>query len=403
MKKLLLTAAAVIISAFSLSAQESFDDEAILGQLQLLFDEINQAANNKDYKAAETLSQKAIEFFDKQPDQFRYDYEIFQGYFYYNLACYKSLLKNKKEALDALEMAYSHGFNDYETMVGDSDLKNIRKDKRYKKLMARLREETDYPHILKGSGPYEPGSASDMPAFTYMEMDNPDLIRVREYFNLDSIAGPGDEISRIKNLLYWAHDIVRHDGGSSNPDSKNAIDIVNICRERGRGVNCRMMAQLLNECYLAAGFKSRFVTCMPKVMVNDCHVINVVWSETLGRWLWMDPTFAAYVADENGELLGIEEVRERLIDGRPLVLNEDANWNHEHPQTKEYYLETYMTKNLYYVTCRLDSEYNSETSFEGKKWSRVVALVPTGYEPDHDSSHMTTTDNRYFWSSPYSE
>lgn len=58
------------------------------------------------------------------------------------------------------------------------------------------------------------------------------------------------------------------------------------------------MAQMLNECYLAMGFKSRFITCMPKVMINDCHVINAVYSNTLNKWLWMDPTFNAYVTDE---------------------------------------------------------------------------------------------------------
>lgn len=58
------------------------------------------------------------------------------------------------------------------------------------------------------------------------------------------------------------------------------------------------MAQMLNECYLAMGFKSRFITCMPKVMINDCHVINAVYSNTLDKWLWMDPTFNAYVTDE---------------------------------------------------------------------------------------------------------
>lgn len=57
-----------------------------------------------------------------------------------------------------------------------------------------------------------------------------------------------------------------------------------LCRREGRGINCRMMAQLLNECYLAMGFRSRFVTCMPRVMVYDCHVINAVCAESLSKW-----------------------------------------------------------------------------------------------------------------------
>ena len=69
--------------------------------------------------------------------------------------------------------------------------------------------------------------------------------------------------------MHWVHNAVRHDGSSRNPTSRNAIDLIEVCRKENRGINCRMMAQVLNECYLAMGFKSRFVTCMPRKMVND--------------------------------------------------------------------------------------------------------------------------------------
>ena len=90
----------------------------------------------------------------------------------------------------------------------------------------------------------------------------------------------------------------------------------------------------------------------------DCHVINTVWSSELQKWIWVDPTFNAYVTDEDGVMLGIAEVRERLIDGRPLVLNKDANWNNESKQTKEHYLENYMAKNLYYFECVVDNKHS---------------------------------------------
>ena len=70
--------------------------------------------------------------------------------------------------------------------------------------------------------------------------------------------------------------------------------------------------------------------------------------------------FAAYVTDENGLLLHPGEVRERLIKGLPLVLNEDANWNHKTKQTKEGYLENYMAKNLYMLDAHLESRFETE-------------------------------------------
>ena len=33
--------------------------------------------------------------------------------------------------------------------------------------------------------------------------------------------------------------------------------------------------------------------------------------------------------DENGIMLSVQEVRERLRDGRPVILNEEANWNNQ--------------------------------------------------------------------------
>lgn len=97
-----------------------------------------------------------------------------------------------------------------------------------------------------------------------------------------------------------------------------------------------MMATILNECYLSLGFKSRYITCMPKeTEFDDCHVINMVYSNDLKRWIWVDPTFDVYVMDEKGELLGLKEVRERLTNGKMLILNPEANWNRENSQTKK--------------------------------------------------------------------
>lgn len=240
----------------------------------------------------------------------------------------------------------------------------------------QIQMEPSKLQILKKAAAYNLNDERQVPAWTYLPAEDPYLKKLRKEFNLDQVAGDGDEISQIKNLLYWVHDAVRHDGNSYNPESKNAIDLINICKEEDRGVNCRMMATILNECYLAMGFKSRFVTCMPReTEFDDCHVINIVYSKELDKWVWMDPTFAAYVTDDKGTLLSIEEVRESLINDQPLVLNPDANWNHEQPQTKEYYLDMYMAKNLYRFSIPAYSGYDVET---WKKDSTIdyIELLP---------------------------
>lgn len=237
--------------------------------------------------------------------------------------------------------------------------------------------------ILKQAEKYNYADKRYIPKFTYESADDANLRKVRQDLKLDSIAGKGDELSRIFNLMYWVHNLVRHDGSSNNPTLKNAIDIINVCKKENRGVNCRMLAVILNECYLSMGITSRYVTCMPReTQFDDCHVINMVYSKDLGKWIWIDPTFNAYVMDEKGTLLGIQEVRERLVKGQPLILNADANWNREKLQNKGYYLESYMAKNLYRLETPLISQYDMETWTPGKEVSYVELLPLDGIEQE---------------------
>ena len=129
-------------------------------------------------------------------------------------------------------------------------------------------------------------------------------------------------------------------------------------------------------------------------MDNDCHVINMVYINSLKKWIWIDPTFCAYVMDEKGQLLSMEEVRERLIDDKPLIINPDANWNHKASETKEYYLGYYMAKNLYRLECPVSSEYDTETRVAGKKIAYVDLLPLDYFKQGPDKSEFTNQTNQ---------
>jgi hypothetical protein len=238
-----------------------------------------------------------------------------------------------------------------------------------------------YLEILRKADKYNNSDKREIPKFLYQSKDNSDLAALRNQFKLDSIAGTGNEASKILNLMHWIHNLIPHDGQHGNPSTMNAISMIGVCKKEGRGLNCRGLAMTLNECYLALGFKSRYVTCLPKDSLNidsDCHVINTVYAESLKKWIWIDPTNDAYVMNEKGELLGIEEVRERIILDKPLILNPDANWNRMSSTIKEDYLYRYMAKNLYILECPVVSVYNSETNEFGKI-IRSVQLIPLDY------------------------
>lgn len=256
--------------------------------------------------------------------------------------------------------------------------------------------------ILKESAPYKAVADRNAIKWTVSYADPSDslLTRTREYFNLDSVAGDGDDISRIKNLLYWVHDLVRHDGGSNWPSCHfNLVDLYETAKKEERGYNCRFMAMMLAEALLAEGIPARYLTCQPKAYDDDpdCHVITMAWSDSLGKWIWVDPTFAAYVTDENGLLLHPGEVRYRLQNDLPLVLNEDANWNHESNETKEHYLDYYMAKNLYVISCNLMQQSEPEGTTNHPK-GKSVALIPEGF--DFINANILLTDDEIFWAAP---
>ena len=325
-----------------------------------------------------------------------------KGLLYYDYACCYALVGQKKQALAALEQSVLLGYKDYNNMVNDNDLRSLRKDKKYLSLLAQVNDRQPLS-VLKKSAPYSKDTAQQDILFRYQPKESKNLRMVRDYFKLDSVVGQGDELSKIINLLHFAHDNIRHDGSNQAFAELDAIDLYNYYKATGKGVNCRQLAISLCEMYLSMGIPARYVTCMPADSLDyECHVINTVWSEQLQKWLYIDPTMDAWVTDENGTMLSIAEVRERLINDQPLVLCETANWNHESQQTKEYYLETYMAKNLYYFVCKKLNRFNPESLYRNNDPADDVRLIPVGFV-NNNWKCDTTTDPEVFWAKPKKE
>lgn len=253
--------------------------------------------------------------------------------------------------------------------------------------------------ILKESPAYTAGDHPDI-QFRYASPSDSLLTLSRVRFNLDSVAGNGTDIERIKNILYWVHDNIRHDGGNGlAPGARNLRNTYDSSRRDSCGYNCRALAISLTEALLSLGIPARYITCMSKDWKNDTdsHVISVAWSESLGKWIWVDPTFAAFVTDENGLLLHPGEVRYRLQHDLPLILNEDANWNHLFTEEKEEYLDEYMAKNLYLMEANSLNQAEPEGQ-TGHRTGSFITLVPQGFE--YDNSHYITSDDQWFWQPP---
>ncbi len=411
MKKILLAICLLICTCLAFGQAGSPTFNRYISEVTAINKQTYELIAQKQYKQSEEALHKALsmtaELKLNEEEEATYGRSVkwIKAQFHYNLACVYALQGKKKRAIKEFESAIDNGFEDYRHAQSDEDLAAIRKDKRFVSLLERIRQ-FDKLYILQNSPAYQKEMRDSLPEFRYQSKGNSNLMLLRSFFNLDSIAGSGDELSKIMKLLYFVHNTIRHDGSNYALCEYDAIDIYNYHKSTGKGVNCRHLAIALNEMYLSLGIPSRYVTCMPKATDDgDCHVINAVYSSQLQKWIWIDPTFNAYVKDELGNLLSIAEVRQRLIEGKALHLNEDANWNNETKQTVEHYLETYMAKNLYWFDCVQNSCFNPESRYRNTE-NRSVSLKPVGYGDETESSNTSrtfvTNDAEYFWQKPQS-
>jgi hypothetical protein len=370
----------------------------------------------KEYARAIVVMQELYSDYLKLDSKQKVKYDGAMSSLFYNLSCAFSLINQQDSSVKYLQKAVDSGYSNYNWIKKDSDLINIRENEKYLSLIEKLRQTYDYEEILRQNPTYRK-ELQDIPGYGYQSSQALELKKFSDKYKLDSVAGKGNEISRIINLMSWVHHTVRHDGSSVNPTDRYADAIIELCKKDNRGVNCRMMATILNEVYLATGFHSHFVTCLPKNKQDrDCHVINSVFSRDLNKWIWMDPTFETWVKDDSGNFLCIEEVRERLIKGLPVYASPSINWNGKLNDGNGY-LHTYMAKNLFQLQIPLIScaafesrdLNNSPPIFLQNAQYRnrtYIQLIPVEFRPyDIELGKINkgvyyTNDSKQFWKVP---
>ena len=307
----------------------------------------------------------------------------------------------KREALLTLDMLADNGFPYYQQIVSDTAFAGLKADHAFADIIRKMRANANFLKIIQQSPAYDTGAmyrnAAAPLRMRFPEANDSVLQTIRAYFQTDYIAGAGSETERLKNVMFWVHDRLKHRGNFLPPTRRSAIPLVEGCKRAGRdGMNARGIAIVLCELYQALGWPARFITCQSKFYTidPDATVVTVVWSFSLQKWVMMDASMAAYVTDENGLLLHPGEIRQRMKDGRPLLLNKEANWNHQKKVKKEDYLDHYMAKNLYYMSGYLDNAPGIESANN----ATYFTLAPEG-EKVHIG--ITVYDDAWFWQKPF--
>ncbi len=254
---------------------------------------------------------------------------------------------------------------------------------------------------------YEQTDNNSLPDFKYASSDHKLLDSLRIKYDLDSVAEKGSEINQIINVMRWAHYKVPHSTFDAiNPGKRNALNIIDVTSRENKGVNCRMVATVLNEAYLSLGFKSRMITCTPYADdYKENHSLVMVFSDSLQKWLYMDPTWEAYFMDVDSTILSPNEIRKKLGKKEPILVSDNINYNGKKQMTKSMY-KMYMSKNMFRFYCSESSEPGYETK-EGIK--TFIHLYPKNYHPEKLSMTDTrykvyidkyTSNDQYFWNKP---
>jgi len=198
------------------------------------------------------------------------------------------------------------------------------------------------------------------------------LEELRRAYPLDAIAGVGGDLDRMRNLRRWLNRTVPYDGLRENPGRRSIAATLAACADSGLTMNCGGMASTYVALCRAVGLRARQVVCRPQDPRDpDCHSVAVVYSDSLGQWVYMDPAFDAEWADEGGRPLDLQMARERLIRGEPVTVNADARLRGA-PRDPAVHL-AYMAKNLFWFQGWLDRR-------------TTVHLVPVGYEEVHGAT-----------------
>ncbi|MCG6962652.1 MAG: hypothetical protein LJE95_05215 [Acidobacteria bacterium] len=242
-------------------------------------------------------------------------------------------------------------------------------------------------------------------AFYYAAATDENLAKLRDTYDLNAVAGEGAELDRVINLMRWVFELAHHADAPAIPAERNAFTMIHMARAEGKPINCYMKTVILNEVYLAMGFPSRHTHLLPyDGESSESHFVTSVYSRTLGRWIMMDPDFGVYVTDADGTILGVGEIRRRLITGAPLRVVRVGRRDPDNTVEGVDYL-WFLSRFVFKIRCPIYSMFNQDS----RPVREYYELIPDGYRSETlDGTIMTkrgkkilfVDDEAAFWQAP---
>ena len=137
MKKVSIFITFIVISIAALGQTDSQTFNTFISDINKVESKYKEYYNKKEYKQTEIFLKEVLRLVENlklTPDQtakFQLPLQRIKAETYYNLACTYSLSNQKKQATAAFEKAIELGYSEYRHATTDSDLDNIRKEKKF--------------------------------------------------------------------------------------------------------------------------------------------------------------------------------------------------------------------------------------------------------------------------------
>ena len=169
--------------------------------------------------------------------------------------------------------------------------------------------------------------------FDYERPDQPDLVWMRNTFQLDSmIAGKRSEFEKLKALLDWTAMRKNKRPGPRNSDGSYPWNIRQVLTEENGGAvhgHCMSYCETFIAAAVSLGWQARHFAIQG--FRDTSHEVPEVWVNELGKWVFMDPSLGAYYADrKTGAPLSLLEMHDIYVNfvlksGEALQRGEDVN------------------------------------------------------------------------------
>lgn len=222
------------------------------------------------------------------------------------------------------------------------------------------------------------------PDFTF-DNNNPYSEKIKNIYPILDIAGNGTDFSKAVNLLKWVSKHNYHKGDFNVNIPYNSIELLSYSYDKDaeHGINCVALATVLSECLLSIGLKARRVFLMPcSPYDGDNHVVAQVFINELKKWVMLDPTYSAYLTNEQGEPLSLLELRDYFANQKAVFFSKEAKYNDDEwtEDSAKLGIE-YFAKNLFYFQTSEKSAFgNTDAAGITTNTNRFITICPENYD-----------------------